>query len=832
MQELTNKPVAASVPADEEQTISLTDLFRNIRARWSWFIISLVVVICLATIYLLRATPMYTRTTDILLKDDTTQNFNMDVSAIMGLNTVPASILNEIFVLSSPEVMEQVVTRLELNQVYSYPLKLRKQELYHSSPVVVEWADSTLNKHSFSCRIQIKDKGKSVEVDKIKYESEEYDEEVKGALGASLKTPLGGMSIHLTKFFNEPQLMGLEESPTTIYFKHDPIKKVARRYCERLKTEYADDRGDVVTMTIACETAKKATDVLEEIVKTYNDRWIAERSKIALATSNFIDDRLKSIEEELGDVETTISDYKSAHRMVDMNAMAQLYLSQSAENQRQLNNLSQEIAIARYIKKELANDDPSHLLPATAEIAGTNIQTLVTEYNRAVNDRNNKLISMPEESPLMVQKTEQIRKQREAILSSVETALESLNFQYKAISMLDSKTQNQLASAPGQAKYLMSEERKQKVKESLYVFLLQRREENELSQAFTSYNIRMVTEPYGPPAPTSPRKMMVYLIAVIIGLIIPILMIYLREVTNTHVRSRKDIEDLSLPFMGEIPLADGRNAFIRWLDKVHLNRNKKKIKHNSDGIQIRPLMVRPGERSITAEAFRMIRTNMDFMRNMQHAHDSENKQARVIMIVSLNSGSGKTFVSLNAAASYAVKGNRVCLVDFDLRKGTVSLNAGKPKHGLTDYLVGKETDLSKLIVKNIDGINGFDILPEGHRPPNPTELLYSDKLKEMVDWLKANYDYVFFDCPPVEIVADSLILNPYVDMTLFIIRAGLFERSELSTLQSLYTTNRYNNLAIILNGTDRVHGVYGHYGYGYSYGYGYGYERKKDRMRD
>ena len=830
MQEPVYKPLASAQMADEEQTISLTDLFRNIRARWTWFVISIIAVIFLATIYLLRATPMYTRTTDILLKDDTTQNFNTDVSTIMGLNTVPASILNEMFVLSSPEVMEQVVSRLDLNEVYSYPLRLRRQELYHISPIIVEWSDSLLASHSFRMQVGLSADKQSVVISKLKFDKDKIDGEYRGAMGQPIETPIGNIVVHPTRFMDNPELMKLEAVPSTIYYSYAPVKSVARAYCERLRTEYVDDRGDVVTMTIACETAKKASDVLSEIVKTYNDRWIAERSRIALATSNFIDERLKSIEEELGDVETVISDYKSAHRMVDMDAMAQLYLSQSAENQRQLTNLSQQIAIAKFIRQVLESDDPTRLLPATAEIAGTNIQTLVTEYNKAVNDRNNKLLSVPEDSPLMIQKADAISKQREAILASVNAALESLNVQYKAITNLDSRTQGQLASAPGQAKYLMSEERKQKVKESLYVFLLQRREENELSQAFTASNIRMVTEPYGPTEPTSPRKMMVYLIALIIGLIIPTLLIYMREVTNTHVRSRKDIEDLSLPFMGEIPLADNKNALGRWLDRLKLNRNKKNT-HSSDGIQIRPLMVRPGERSITAEAFRMIRTNMDFMRNMQKL-DGEHRDGRVIMIVSLNAGSGKTFVSLNAAASYAVKGNRVCLVDFDLRKGTVSLNAGKPRHGLVDYLVGKETDLNKLIVKDIDGIKGFDILPEGHRPPNPTEMLYSERLAPMIEWLKQNYDYVFFDCPPVEIVADSLILNPYVDMTLFIIRAGLFDRSELSTLQTLYTSNRYNNLAIILNGTDRVHGVYGHYGYGYSYGYGYGSERKKDRDRN
>lgn len=809
MQEQNNKPVA--IDSDDEMPISLNDLFRNMKARWSWYVTSLLATIILATVYLFHATPMYTRTTDILLKDETNQSFSSDISSMMGINTTPASILNEMFVISSPEVMEQVVDRLGLNKIYSYPVALRKQELYHNSPVVVEWADSTLNEKSFSFVIDIDDNHSNVTLKNFKAGKDKFSAKAEGVIGAPIETPLGVVSIHATNFMENPPKT-MEETPSRIYFKYTPVKICARNYCTRLKTEYNDDRGDVISMTISCETAKKATDVLDEIVKTYNDRWIAERAKIALATSTFIDDRLKAIEEELGDVETTISDFKSAHRMIDMEAMAQIYLSQSAENQRQLNALSQQIAIARYIKNELNGNDLSRLLPATAEIAGTNIQALVTAYNTSVNDRNTKLLSMPEDSPLITQKTESIKKQREAILSSIETALEALNFQYNAITNFDNKTQSQIASAPGQAKYLMSEERKQKVKEALYVFLLQRREENELGQAFTSYNIRMVTEPYGQPEPTSPKRLMVYLIAVLMGLIIPTLLIYVREVTNTSVRSRKDVESLPLPFVGEIPqVDDGQKAVKRWFCKV----KRKSIKHTS-GPLLRPLMVRKGVRTIAAESFRMVRTNMDFMRSMQIVENTNDK-GRAVMLVSLNAGSGKTFVSLNLAASYALKNSRVCLVDFDLRKGTVSLNAGNPPHGLTDYLIGKELDLNKLIVKNVDGIEGFDILPEGMRPPNPTELLYSSRLVTLIEWLKSNYDYVFFDCPPVEIVADSLILAPFADMTLFVMRAGVFQKSDLSYLSNLYSSRRYNNLSFVLNGTDRVHGVYGQYGYGAYY---------------
>lgn len=804
MEEFNGRTISAD---DSEQTISLTDLLRNIRARWMWYVVSIAACLILATIYLLRVTPLYTRTSEILLKDETSESLTIDPTSLgLGVNSVPSSILNEMFVLSSPELMGYVVEQLELNEVYSTPDGLRRRELYRTSPIVVETSDSTSRlQKGYTFRVDLDNDGKSYEINKFKIGKEKFKQEIKGELGKPVQTPIGEITVHPSKFYG--QEVGGKPMPDRVWYTYSPVKRTARAYSQKLQTEYLEDRGDVISISIDCETPQKASDVLEAVVSTYNHYWVEERGRIALATSNFIDDRLKTIEAELGDVETTISDYKSRTRLIDMDAMAQIYLSQSTDNQRQLNSLAQEMAIARFIRSELAANDITRLLPSTAEIGGTDIQQLVTAYNTAVADRNVKLLTMPEESPLMVQKTEAIMRQRDAIMSSLNTALETLNERYKAINLLDRKNQEQLATAPGQAKYLMSEERKQKVKESLYVFLLQRREENELSSAFTAYNTRMVTEPYGPDKPTSPKKAMIYLIALVMGVVLPTLLIYVREVMNTKVRSRRDIEDLPIPFMGEVPLAGGQKK--GWL------RQLKRSLPKSDAPMVRPIMVHGDHSDITGEAFRMVRTNMDFMQAMQHGNE---KECKVVMCVSLNAGSGKTFITLNTAASYALKGKKVCIVDFDLRKGTVSLNAGKPAHGLTTYIVGKTDDIDSLIVRNIDGIQGLDILPEGIKPPNPTEMLYSDRVTALIDYLKQQYDYVFLDCPPAEVVADARILNKYVDVTLFVIRAGLFEKADMPMLKEFYRSGRYNNLILVLNGTDRVHGTYGVYGYGYGYG--------------
>lgn len=797
------QPVNSAITADEPE-LTLTDLYRQMRSKWVWYLASLAGCIILACFYLLAATPKFTRTSEILLKDDSSQSVGADLS-MLGVNPVPSEVLNEMFIMSSPEIMEQAVTRLGLNEVYTTPKGLRKQELYKTSPVTVFAIDSLTDQSAaYAFRMKINEDKSGVTMSHFRKKGRKVKaDDIDAAFGQVVTTPVGTFAIEATRFLNQPAVEG-GKIPTTINYSYSPVKLCARSYCSLLQSSFDEDRGNIVMLTIDATSPQKADDILNAVVDAYNQRWVADKNKIALATSQFIDDRLVSIEDELGDVESNITEYKSSHRMVDMEAMANLYLTQSSENQKTLNQLSQEIAVGRYLKNELASGDITRLLPATAEIGGTNIQSLVTEYNRAVAERNLKLETTPEESPLMRQKSEAIQRTREAILVSVDAALEALNKRYKAIALIDNTTQNQLASAPGQAKYLMSEERKQKVKESLYLFLLQRREENELSQAFTVYNTRMVTEPFGPDAPTTPNKKLILLVALVIGLLIPTLIIYLREVTNTKVRSRRDIEDLPIPFLGEVPLVDLQRPSRFSLANI-------KRKHAPS--PARKILVRPHTGDVTNEAFRMIRTNIDFMGAMNRR--KEDSQGKTIMVVSMNAGSGKTFVSLNTAAICAIKHKKTCLVDLDLRKGTVSQNVNSPRKGIVDYLVGKNMNLDDLIVRNVEGIENFDILPEGLIPPNPTEILYSPNLEKLIDELRERYDYIIFDCPPVEIVADARLLNPYIDMTIFVMRSGLFEKSDLKVLRHLYDTRRYNNLSLVLNATDTVHGVYGSYGYGY-----------------
>lgn len=566
---------------------------------------------------------------------------------------------------------------------------------------------------------------------------------------------------------------------------------MADSYTQKLRAELGNEDATIINLSIDDASVQKAEDILNTLIEVYNEKWIQDKNQIAVSTSRFIGERLGVIENELGHVDENISNYKSEHLLPDVQAASSLYMSQSAENKKEIQTLTNQLATAQFIRRELGGKEMNQPLPTNSGIANVNIESQIGEYNKMVLDRNRLIANSSEKNPLVKDLGNSMQSMKRTILQSVDNLIVSLNTQIRSIRQQEATTTQQLASNPSQAKYLLSVERQQKVKEELYLYLLQKREENELSQAFTAYNTRMITAPRGSALPTAPNKKNILLVALALGLLVPAVIIFMQENMNTKVRGKKDLENLSVPYLGEIPL--------------YFRNKKKKNKFSEYAI-----VVEEGNRNIINEAFRVLRSNVDFMK-------SKNTEQKVFIETSFNPGSGKSFLSMNIAMSFAIKGKKILVIDGDLRHGTVSAYVGSPKKGLSDYLGNKEVVWNELLVIDKKYPN-LHIIPVGTIPPNPTELLEDGSLATLMQDLRDEYDYIFIDCPPIDIVADTQIIEQYADRTLFVVRAGLLDRSLLPELESIYQEKRFKNLSVILNGTESTGGRYG-YRYGYHNGY-------------
>ena len=558
----------------------------------------------------------------------------------------------------------------------------------------------------------------------------------------------------------------------------------------------------IIDITYKDVNIQRAEDYLNTLISVYNENWVKDKNQIAVSTSQFINERLQVIENELGNVDSDISSYKSENQITDMQAASSMYMNTANQANMQVTELNNQLYMARYIRDHVSDkNSKDQLLPANSGINSPVIEQQINEYNDKMLQRNSLVANSSVENPLVADMDQNLNEMRNSIISSIDNQVSTLNTQIQGLRGIQGLSTSRLLSNPKQAEYLLSVERQQKVKEALYLFLLQKREENELSQAFTAYNTRVITSPTGSMAPVSPNRRMILLAAMLLGILIPIAIIYLRENLNTKVRGRKDIEDLTIPFVGEIPQYD----------------RKKRKKKKGDG-QASKIVVKPESRNVINEAFRVVRTNMEFMTGADHVN-------KVIMVTSANPGSGKTFLTMNIATSFAIKEKKVIAIDLDMRRASLSEFINKPKLGISDYLNGRVADWHA-VKYDLENYSNIEMIPVGTIPPNPAELLFSDRLQKLLDELREQYDLIFLDCPPVEIVADASVIAKYADMTLFVIRAGLMEREMLPVIEGYYKDQKFRNMSVLLNGTTAAGSRYGYHRYGYHYGYAYGYGNK------
>lgn len=795
-----------------EEIFSVGEYLKLCLRKWKWFLLSVIVFCGLGVLFVLRSQPVYQRTMSLLVKDGDSKSAMGDLAgafSTFGLGGGKSNVYNEILALSSPAVMYEVVDRLDLNMNYV------EKGLFHGTTLfgtdlpftailadVDKTAAAGFRMESYpngDVRLYKFYKGDFSGVHKL-------DGEVRGKIdGKAIRTPIGRVVLSANPDYVMPkQKMGSNKKNVTYYVSQTPFMDAVDYYQGKLQADLADVDADVIDLTIKDPSVQRGVAILNTVLEVYTENWIKDKNKIATASSDFIEERLKIIQKELGVVDDEVSRYKSSHLIPDLRESAKINIEQDAALSNQILGLTNSLSVNEFVKEYVTNAANSNsVIPMNTGLGNGQLESQISNYNSMLLTRNNLARSSSDSNPLVLDYDAQLRGLRDAIVKSVGVNINALKAQLGNIKNAKSKTESQLSSGPTQARDLLSIERQQKVKESLYLFLLQKREENELTQTFTSNNVRILTPPMGPQKPVSPKKSLILGSLFLFSLIFPAAWLGFGAYLDDKVRSRKDLERMKTPFAGEIPMVVRRH-------RKGLNGKKiGKIKKGGRELESVIVAVRPESRDEVSESFRIIRGNIDMM--------VKNQPTNVFMLTSFNPGSGKSFITFNLAASFALKGKKVLIIDADLRHGSTSQFVGMPSKGLSSYLNGG-TDDWKSLVREVDQYPGVYVLPIGQRPPNPSELLDNGRLASLLEESRQDYDYVFIDCPPVDVVVDTQIVGRYVDRTLFVVRAGVLLKSSISEIDALYDEKRFKNMSIILNGTDSEHsrshnyGSYGYYG--------------------
>lgn len=811
MTSIKNKPYAEGTAVRRiipENSLTVRDMLMVCLYRWPWLLLSLALTMGLTALYLLSTPKSYMRTTSIMVKSSGEKSNEIKLIEDLGVNNISSNIADEIVAVHSPAAIAELVKRLRLDASYYAPGMLRDEPRYAESlPVEAVFADLGEN-DAAEMSISLRGDGTAL-LSGFAVRGEKRPGSARARVGKPCRTPAGTVTLVPTKYY-------CATAQEEITVKREGLAAAQQQFGNLISAELKTGTRNIIDISCVDHSVARAEDILRTIVDIYNENWIRNRNLINIKTNEFIRERIAVLEAELGAVESDIAGYKRQHGMINVEQMAEQAYEKENNAMAAQQSIDNRLYMISYVRGYVADPARSlQLIPAGTGIDNAAIEAQIAEFNARVLERMNLVANSSEANPLVGDIDIALKNLRSSIVKSLDNAAATLASQRRAASSSHEEALGKINETPQHQNHLLSIERQQKVKESLYLFLLQKREENELSQAFSAYNTQIIASPWGSGEPVFPNERRLILMALAIGLALPAAYFVIREMSDTKVRGRKDFESLTIPYVGELPLwrppkGEKTEGEYRFVVKLH-------------------------SRDVTNEAYRVVRTNLEYMAGAE-------KECRTVMLTSFNPGSGKTFITANLGASFAIRGSRVMCIDLDLRRGSLSEFAGKPEAGLTDYLSGKADRYESLIAhlsigtkgENADGESAeatLDFLPIGKIPPNPTELLYSKRMKPMLEELKQKYDYIFLDCPPVEIVADAAIISHMADITLFIIRAGLLDRGMLPELQRDYDEKKYNGMGLLLNGTIAEHGYgyhrygYGRYGYGW-YGYGrYGYGR-------
>ena len=782
-----------------EEQVNIQELLFRYLIHWPWFVVSIIICIACAWGYLRLTTPIYNISATVLIKDEkkgggASMSSDLEKMGLEGFVSSSSNVDNEIEVLRSKSLAREVVNNLGLFVTYMDEDEFPSKELYHTSPVLVSLTHQEADKLP----------GR-MEINMILQPT--------GALGVQITV---GEKEYQKQFDKLPAVFPTDEGTVAFFANNDTLSAVCpenitkerhitafinrpfsvlKEYVNSLSIAPTSKTTSVVVISLENTNTRRGRDYINKLLEMYNINANNDKNEVAQKTAEFIDERIGIISKELGSTEQDLENFKRSAGITDLSSEAQIALTGNAEyekkrveNQTQINLV---MDLQRYMKGNEYEVLPSNIGLQDAASAGA-----IDRYNQMLVERKRLLRTSTENNPTIINLDTSIRAMRTNVQATLDATLKGLQITKEDLAREASRYSRRINDAPTQERQFVSIARQQEIKSGLYLMLLQKREENAITLAATANNAKIIDEALADDNPISPKKTIVYLAALVLGVGLPVGVIYLIGLTKFKIEGRADVEKLtSLPIVGDIPLADEKTGSIA----VFENQN-----------------------NLMSETFRNVRTNLQFM--------LENGK-NVILVTSTISGEGKSFISANLAISLSLLGKKVVIVGLDIRKPGLNkvFNIPKKEHGITQYLTNTTANLMDFVQPSDINKNLF-ILPGGTVPPNPTELLARGGLEKAIETLKANFDYVILDTAPVGMVTDTLLIGRVADLSVYVCRADYTHKAEFTLINELAENNKLPNLCIAVNGLDlnsRKYGYYYGYGkYGKYYGYGYGYGEK------
>ncbi|WP_167341857.1 GumC family protein [Nonlabens sp. SY33080] len=777
-----------------QKNINLADQLKPYLKASPFILLSIIFCVVVAFIYLRYTVNEYSADASVIIKDT---QMGGGISEQLALGDIDAfgasynSLENEMEILKSKRLIEDVINKLDLATTYQVLGNIKDSYVYKESPIIIKpLTDSLHYKIEKPIKIFLKDSND----ENINFRLSEKDpwQNIKFGSPLSIAEDIEILLLPNISKSHHNKSDNVNVDNLEFQFKLSPIKRTILSYQSKLKLEKIDKRSSALKLTFTNANKTKAVDFLNTLISIYNNDAIQDKNIVALNTIEFIDERLREVQRDLDSVETTQQSFKSSRGITDLTVEAGLDLQQSTELQAQITAVQSQIEMAKSVKRYMRTDTNT-TLPTGIGLENFTIADLSEKYNTLVLEYNKRLESATKENPVVINLASQIDAVKSSIESSIESYIKNLEIKSNNLKSQKTKVAGQIATVPDNARYSRSIERNRMVIEAIYLLLKERRETTAISVASATPKAKIVDRAWAKVDPVSPKPKIIYLVALVIGFLIPVTIVYLNTLFKNKIESRKDLER-SLPetaILGEIP---------------------KLAKDDKDRIQT-------NDRSVLAEAFRILRTNLAYKLNAL----PEEQRAQKVLVTSTVKGEGKTFVAFNLALTNAYSGKKVLLIGGDIRNPQLHRFYNKQfkrKRGVTEFLTNDSIKIKDLVITDPDNSN-LDIVLSGAIPPNPAELWMQKRTQDLFNEAELDYDLIIIDSAPTILVTDTLLINKYADVTVYVTRADYTEFSLLEYISDTLKSEKIKNAALVINDVKMAN-----FGYGNKYGYSYGAEKQ------